>query len=156
MSADGTPVLVEQIAAAGVSGFANGGTTGPEVFGTTDGFIDLDVTENGAYLYQLEGLNGAISAYAINDDNTLTFVQEITGFLPEVDTQGLVTVCAAPSGPDFLLGDTNGDGVVDLLDVQGFIDAVLNGDDSVLAADINGDGEVNLLDIAGFVDLIIG
>ena len=98
LQADGTPALLELIAASGVSGFSTGGTTGPEVFGTTDGFIDLDITEDGSYLYQLEGLNGSISGYSLNDDGTLTFVQEVEGLLPEIDTQGLVTYCLVDDG----------------------------------------------------------
>lgn len=147
---DGTPVLFEQIAAAGVSGFANGGTTGPEVFGTTDGFIDLDITDSGKYLYQLEGLNGAISAYQINDDQTLTLVQQATGFLPEIDTQGIVTYCVVPS---ILVGDLNGDGHVSLLDIQRFVDAITAGV-FLPEADINGDGTVDLLDVNPFVELL--
>ena len=149
LQADGSLVLNEQIAAAGVSGFANGATTGPEVFGTTDGFIDLDVTPDGNYLYQLEGLNGAISAYAINSDNSLTLVQEITGYLPEVDTQGLI------SFDRFVLGDCNSDGIVTLLDIQSFVDSLTNGIFS-READTNGDGVVDLLDVQGFVDLLLG
>ena len=149
LQADGSLVLNEQVAAAGVSGFANGDTTGPEVFGTTDGFIDLDVTPDGKYLYQLEGLNGSISAYAINSDNSLTFVQEITGYLPEVDTQGIIAF------DRFVLGDCNGDGFVSLLDVQSFVDAITSGVFS-READINGDGVVDLLDIQDFVALLTG
>ena len=83
--------LLEAVAGSGVSGFSTGGTTGPEVFGTTDGFIDLDVSDDGRNLYQLEGLNGAISVYRIRNGGRLDFVQEIGG-LPDVDTQGIVTV----------------------------------------------------------------
>ena len=79
-------------AASGTSGFANGGTTGPEVFGTTDGFIDLDVTDDGRFLYQLEGLSGAISAYAVGRNGSLRRVGRNVGNLPEIDTQGLITV----------------------------------------------------------------
>lgn len=54
-----------------------------------------------------------------------------------------------------LPGDVNGDGVVDLLDVGHFVEAILNGQyDS--AADINNDGADNLLDVAGFVELLTG
>ncbi len=152
MDENGIPAIFEQIAAAGVSGFSQGSTTGPEVFGVTDGFIDLDVTANGLYLYQLEGLNGAISAYRINGDRTLTFVQEVGGFLPEVDTQGLVTVTnAAP----LLLGDTNGDGKTNLLDVESFVVAVVSGS-YTYQADIDGNGVVNIQDVSGFVDLLAG
>ena len=151
---DGSLNLQEQIAASGVSGFANGGTTGPEVFGTTDGFIDLDVTEDGNYLYQLQGLSGAISAYAINADNSLTLVQEATGFLPEVDTQGLVTFSRESGGSEsLLLGDCNMDGVVDFFDIQSFIEAI-SSPTFVREADINLDGAVDFFDISPFIDLL--
>jgi len=95
LTADGELELLEATAAQGVSGFSTGGTTGPVVFGTTDGFIDLDVSADGQYLYQLEGLNGAVSVYEI-EDGSLTLIQELTGYLPEIDTQGLVAVSGPP------------------------------------------------------------
>ena len=54
-----------------------------------------------------------------------------------------------------LLGDVNCDGIVDLLDVAPFVDALLSGifDNK---ADINQDGSVDLLDIDQFVGLLIG
>ena len=58
-------------------------------------------------------------------------------------------------GEDFILGDTNGDGLVNLLDVGPFVDAITTGTFS-LEADINGDGLVNLLDVGPFVDLLTG
>ena len=53
----------------------------------------------------------------------------------------------------FILGDINGDGEVNLLDVQPFVDALTEGL-FVPAADINKDGEVNLLDVQPFVELL--
>lgn len=55
----------------------------------------------------------------------------------------------------FVLGDVNCDGVVNLLDVIPFIDAVAN-DVFNPKADINQDNAVNLLDVDGFVQLIAG
>ena len=52
-----------------------------------------------------------------------------------------------------LLGDVNGDGLVNLLDVSPFVAAIVNGS-FIAEADINGDGVVNLLDVAPFVDLL--
>ena len=104
-------------------------------------------------MYQLEGLSGEISAYAINADNSLTLVQEVSGFLPEIDTQGLVTLQRNEAEVGFLLGDCNLDGVVSFLDIQPFIDALTSG--SFLDhADINGDGTVSFLDISGFIALL--
>ena len=57
--------------------------------------------------------------------------------------------------PDFVLGDVNQDGVVNLLDVSGFVDLLSNGQFQ-LEGDINGDGAVNLLDVNSFIDLISG
>ena len=56
---------------------------------------------------------------------------------------------------DGLLGDVNCDGVVDLLDVQPFVDLLSTGEFSK-KADINEDGEVNLLDVAPFVTILSG
>ena len=56
---------------------------------------------------------------------------------------------------EFVLGDVNQDGVVNLLDVGPFID-LLSGGGFQLEADINGDGTVNLLDVGPFIDLLSG
>lgn len=54
-----------------------------------------------------------------------------------------------------LLGDLNGDGAINLLDVQPFVTAVSNGT-YVAAADMNNDNVVNLLDIGPFVEALSG
>ncbi len=92
IAADGSLETIQTIAAQGVSGFDQPGTTGPEVFGETDGFIDLDVSPDGDYLYQLEGLSGNIGVYELDGEGGLTHIQELTGELPEIDTQGLVAI----------------------------------------------------------------
>ena len=57
--------------------------------------------------------------------------------------------------PNVLLGDINGDGSVNLLDVDGFV-ALLSTSQFQPEADINGDGAVNLLDVSLFVALLAG
>ncbi len=52
-------------------------------------------------------------------------------------------------------GDVNLDGVVNLLDVDPFVDALSNGD-FIQEADTNCDGVVNLLDVDSFVELLSG
>ena len=52
-------------------------------------------------------------------------------------------------------GDVNGDGQVNLLDVQPFVDLLTTGGFSP-AADINQDGSLDLLDVAPFVALLSG
>jgi hypothetical protein len=54
-----------------------------------------------------------------------------------------------------LLGDVNHDGVVDGLDVDPFIDVLLNSQFAT-TADMNGDGAVNGLDVAPFVAVVFG
>ena len=57
--------------------------------------------------------------------------------------------------PDFLLGDVNCDGVVNLLDVAPFVEALTSGEFNE-KADVNEDGVVNLLDVQPFVSLLAG
>ena len=63
-------------------------------------------------------------------------------------------------GPSFgadrvIIGDLNGDSVVDLLDVAPFVEA-LSGSGYIVEADINLDGSIDLLDVGPFVDLLSG
>ncbi|MEM7454396.1 MAG: hypothetical protein AAF456_08565 [Planctomycetota bacterium] len=55
---------------------------------------------------------------------------------------------------EFMAGDMNGDGVVNLADVGPFVDAINSGAYNFIA-DINGDGDSNLLDIGFFVDMLL-
>ena len=57
--------------------------------------------------------------------------------------------------PPPLLGDINGDGDINLLDVGPFVELLVNGGFQP-EADINQDGEVDLLDVGPFVDLLTG
>ena len=54
-----------------------------------------------------------------------------------------------------ILGDINGDGNVNLIDVEPFV-ALLVAGRFQTAADINCDGAVDLLDVGAFVDLLVG
>ena len=54
-----------------------------------------------------------------------------------------------------LKGDVNGDGEVNIADVNALIDAVLRGTPPSPNFDINGDGEVNIADINALIDLIL-
>jgi len=102
----------------------------------------LTILQNGSFLY-------------VPDDGfvgTDTFVYEV------LDSNGFsdfatVTIEVLPA--PFLLGDVNGDGVVNLLDVNPFVSLIGNGEFQD-EADINGDGVVNLLDVGLFVKLLSG
>ena len=61
--------------------------------------------------------------------------------------------------PDYLmnmtLGDLNGDGILNILDIVILANLILSGDDSNPAGDINQDGDYNILDIVILVNLIL-
>lgn len=63
--------------------------------------------------------------------------------------------CLEYDGGKVLVGDVNCDGVVNLADVQPFVELLTTGGFSA-KADINGDGVVNLSDVAPFVALLSG
>ena len=82
--------LLNQVAAQGVG--ATGNTTDPAAaFGTTEGWIDLWISDNGRYLYQAYGLTGTVGVFEING-RELTLIQETTGDLPLNNIQGIVSV----------------------------------------------------------------
>ena len=85
--ASGNVELIEEVAASGVG---PGTETDPALgFATTDGWIDLDMSDDGQYLYQLFGLSGAVGVYAVDGGN-LTLVETVSGNLPEENTQGII------------------------------------------------------------------
>ena len=49
----------------------------------------------------------------------------------------------------------NGDGEVNIADVNALIDAVLSGDTSNSACDVNADGEINVADVNAVIDMIL-
>ena len=53
-----------------------------------------------------------------------------------------------------LVGDVNGDGEVNIADVNAVIDMILS-DNTLFAGDVNGDGEVNIADINALIDMIL-
>ena len=58
-------------------------------FGETDGWIDLDVSDDGQFLYQLYGLAGTVGVFRIEADG-LVLVEEVVGDIPLQDTQGII------------------------------------------------------------------
>ena len=61
----------------------------------------------------------------------------------------------AINGTHELLGDTNGDGVVNIGDVNVVIEIILSGGTNA-AADVNGDGVVNISDLNAIINIILG
>ena len=61
---------------------------------------------------------------------------------------------------DTIPGDTNGDGLTNILDVVGLVNFIIGGleldECGLVAADFNSDGTVNILDVVGLVSSILG
>ena len=55
---------------------------------------------------------------------------------------------------EFILGDMNGDGNLNILDVVELINQILSGQNTT-EGDINGDGGVNILDVVALVNLVL-
>ena len=56
---------------------------------------------------------------------------------------------------DVLVGDINGDEVINVLDVVQLVALILSGDEMTSASDVNGDGNLNVLDVVQLVNLIL-
>ena len=54
-----------------------------------------------------------------------------------------------------LLGDVNGDGYVDIADINAVMDIILGINGYTAAADVNGDGEITIADVNAIIDLTI-
>ena len=63
--------------------------------------------------------------------------------------------CIEIDNSEILLGDFNGDGVVNVVDVVMIVGAILNGGDYNIAADMNGDGVINVVDVVMIVGVIL-
>lgn len=93
------------------------------------------------------------SGYEINETLpfTITATSEITGNSEEADFE--ITII----NYEFLLGDANNDGIVNISDIVVVINYIMNGYASPFVfekADVNGDGTINVLDITGIVNII--
>lgn len=86
---NGIAKLIDQNAATGTG--TGGADNGPEAFANTDGWIDMWISEDGEYLYQLYGLDGTIGIYRINGQS-LEHIGEESGNLPDTNTQGIVAI----------------------------------------------------------------
>ena len=75
--------------------------------------------------------------------------------MPESD----VTISAAmeqPAGPEFILGDVNGDGIVSIADVTTLIDYLLDNDAMApVEADIDQSGTVSIKDVTDLIDMLL-
>ncbi|MBQ0069536.1 MAG: leucine-rich repeat protein [Bacteroidales bacterium] len=97
--------------------------------------------------------------------STKTFVKPIGSYYVEDCRAYLLlpsdATALAPWSVDILSksglkGDVNGDGVVDIADVNAVIDIILGMQSKKAAADLNGDGVVDVADMNAIIDIILG
>jgi len=86
---NGVVSLIDQTAAIGTG--TGGADNGPDAFASTDGWIDMWISDDGEFLYQLYGLDGTIGIYRVNGQS-LEFIGEESGNLPDTNTQGIVAI----------------------------------------------------------------
>lgn len=70
----------------------------------------------------------------------------------------LILALSFAVGAEARTGDVNGDGEVNIADVNSVIDVILSSApsaDALSAADVNGDGEVNIADVNMIIEKII-
>ena len=114
-----------------------------------DGIISS--ADNGAVLEDFNGISSLnISRRDAMGDIRAYFVADVDVGDDSVEVGFEMTVNVAT----IIKGDVNMDGVVNLLDVGPFIDAISG--TFVAEADTNCDGVVNLLDVGPFIDLLNG
>ncbi len=56
---------------------------------------------------------------------------------------------------NFIMGDVNGDDVVNILDVVITVQIIIGNEDSVISADFNQDGVINVIDVVQLVSIVI-
>ena len=105
-----------------------------------DGWLGADTPRTGQVQFQGNGWISNATATASNGTNHFYAISEV------------LTVA---SGPDPLLGDVNLDDEVNGLDVDPFVDVLLNGPYQA-EADMNEDDAVNGLDVDPFVAAVVG
>ncbi len=132
-------------------------TSGTIEFKVND--LDMDICIDGVVIYSgnIIGANGDPGIVPGESLTTLDIetVDDAfgTGSGLTVDNLAINTSCKM-EGCEFALGDVNGDGNVDILDVAPFVAAITG--EFVCEADVNEDGVVDILDVAPFVALLTG
>ena len=118
----------------------------------TYNYLKFTKTNGSTVTYSVEGLK-------LTYDNTNVTINNVEGTatiaLAEVQDMYFSN---EPGGNDFILGDVNNDGNVNIADVTTLISAVLSGNYSNInfdAGDMSGDGELTIADVTALISYVL-
>ena len=160
-----------------MSGYTSSGTVGMQ---NEDGSTGLLVGQNNGYAQSQNSLQfrrmdsadwlvvsgessgsllaGESTEIGINVDASGLGVGDYSAnLLLSSNAQALITipVSLGVGGDEELLGDLNGDGEINILDVVTLVNVILDGSDYISAGDMNQDGVLDVLDIVTLVNIIL-
>jgi len=117
-------------------------TDGPPMFDYEEG--DFTLGPNESIELSFEVLDGNISSTNIN-----------FSIWPVHHDYALKELSYNITTNDTLLGDLNGDGTINVVDIVMLVNIILNGEEYNPVADLNSDGTINVVDIVTLVNLIL-
>ena len=91
--------------------------------------------------------------FVLDHDGNIVFHENVTGGIPS-DLSDLIIDLVSQIPDDYQLGDTNSDGVLNVLDVVLMVNLALSGGYEDIA-DMNSDGVLNVLDVVIFIGIIL-
>ncbi|MBR5674602.1 MAG: GH32 C-terminal domain-containing protein [Muribaculaceae bacterium] len=111
-------------------------------------------------------LDGSIADIFVNDTWAFS-VRIFPNDATQIEAEAFATVATSAhikawtldptlsASDDGIKGDVNGDGEVNIADINAIIDIILSGNQNNPKADVNGDGEVNIADVNAIIDIIL-
>ena len=120
------------------------------------GIVNLDLSGDYSNYYMTQGK----TYYAVVYTPYFSYATE-TNWMWFLDDPVPFTIgdWVTPPDPQFIPGDVNNDGLVNISDVTAIIDYMLTQDASTInfdAADLNEDGVVNISDVTALIDMMVG
>lgn len=128
----------------------------------TDNYDNLvDVVEGATFVGSLNGYEMVVPDGAYYLDGGRLMQSDGSAVLHAMDgyftAESPITAIKVNGDTQSTKGDVNGDGEVNIADVNAVINIILGGSDSTEGrSDVNGDGEVNIADINTIINIILG
>lgn len=102
-----------------------------------------------------KGNSGTLVTFQVTASETLNIPATVA--LKNIlftSTAGTETVFANTQCTIYLVGDVNGDGLVNIADVTSLIDLLLANSEWSAKADVNGDGNISIADVTTLIDML--